>query len=179
MSRQVALAVAALLAGAVGVAAGRPVTLLTVVGERGETVLAAALRRDERVGLGFVHSSEGVRVASWFRAAGGRLQAVQTEMEGFGPGLDGASARLAAPLPGSGDADGGEPRLVLEDGPEMMALDLRVGRTTGHWVAVGEQRADLSARVPEGRTSYRFSLRVRRLPVGMAWVLGIFRAAHR
>lgn len=179
MRRQAVLAVAALLAGAVGAAAGRPVTLLTVIGERGETVLAAALREDDRVGLGFVHSSEGVRVASWFRPAGGRLQAVQTEMEGFGPGLDGAGARLAASVPGGRGADGGEPRLVVQDGPEMTALDLRVGPTTGHWVAVGEKRADLSARVPEGRASYRFSLQVRRLPVGMAWVLGVFRAAPR
>ncbi len=168
-----------LLAGAAILAVWRPVTVVTVVGEKGETVLATALHGDERVGLGFVHSSEGVRVASWFRAAGERLQAVQTEMEGFGPGLDGASARLAAPLPGGGEADGGEPRLVLRDGPEVAALELRVGPTTGHWVAAGEQRADLSARVPEGRTSYRFSVRVRRLPVGMAWVLGLFRSAVR
>lgn len=43
---------------------------------------------------------------------------------------------------------------------------------TDHWLALGDRRLDLSARVPGGRDGYRFRVRLASFPRIRAWLLG-------
>src|SRR5690554_2551371 len=86
---QIALIAAAVVLAGLGLsAAGRPpVATLTLRGEGGAVIERWPVAADEELELGFVHSSEHVRVWSVFQVGRGELHARKTWFEGLGPGL--------------------------------------------------------------------------------------------
>lgn len=143
------IAVAVALAGLGLAAMGRPAVVTLALRGEGDAIIGRwPMAAGEELELGFVHSSEHVRVLSVFRVGRGELHARETWFEGLGPGL---------PLDGVPSDAGG---LVSEQPMALTRLTLRVGPDTGHWLKVSGESIDLSARVPPGRRSVAYTIEV-------------------
>lgn len=125
-----------------------PVVIVTLRGEGDAIVAQWPMAAGEELQLGFIHSSEHVRVSSVFRAGRGELHARETWFEGLGPGL---------PLDGVPADTGG---LVSQQAMALTRLTVRVGPDTGHWLNVSGQSIDLSATVPPGRRPVAYTIEV-------------------
>lgn len=115
-------------------------------GEGGGLVAQWSMAPHDRLEIGFVHSSEHVRVSSVFEVREGELHAVETRMEGFGPGL---------PWDGIPAQDG---PLLSRQPLALTYLALRAGPATGHSLRIGDEHIDLSALVPPDKRSATFLL---------------------
>lgn len=111
-------AVLGLVAGAV--LAGAAPWAALVVRVEGVQVLALPVAMDERVGLRFIHSVDGLPVEDWYEVRRGGLVQVETRLLSFGTGM--------GHIPGQGRAveDGAWLRVTGLERP-IGTLHLRVG----------------------------------------------------